>query len=82
MNQKGFSIVEIVLIVVVVAIVGGVGYMAYTNFLAPKSTDKTVDALPVKVESKKDLDTAATSLDNVSLDDIDSTDLDTVTNNL
>lgn len=81
MKERGFSVVEIVLIVVVVGILGGVGYMAYTNFLAPKAAN-TADATPVKVESKKDLDTVDKTLDNVSLDDVDTTDLDSATNNL
>ncbi len=81
MNQRGFSIVEIVLVVVVVAIVGGVGFMAYNNFLTPKATE-TADVKPVKVESKKDLETVDKTLDAVSVDDLDTSDLDSATNNL
>lgn len=81
MKERGFSLVEGVLVVVVVGLIGGVGYMAYTNFLTPKA-DKTADAQPVKVESKKDLETVDKTLDTVSLDDVDTTDLDSVTNNL
>lgn len=81
MKERGFSLVEGVLIIVVVGLIGGVGYMAYSNFLAPKA-DKTADAQPVKVESKKDLETVDKTLDTVSLDDVDTTDLDNVTNDL
>lgn len=81
MKERGFSLVEGVLIIVVVGLIGGVGYMAYSNFLAPKSTE-TADVKPVKVESKKDLETVDKTLDTVSLDDVDTTDLDSVTNNL
>lgn len=52
MKERGFSLVEGVLVVVVVCLIGGVGYMVYSNFLAPKA-DKTSDAQPVKVESKR-----------------------------
>ena len=87
-RQNGFTIVEAVVIVVIIGIVGGVGYMAYTNFVAP--TPATVTnvipsaspaATPVTVNSTADLESANTALDAVSIDDADTKQLDSATNN-
>ena len=82
-KQGGFSIIESLLILVVLVIVGVVGYMAYMNFLAPKAADTTTkeSSEQVKVESKKDLDKADKALDDVSLEDTDSTQIDEAADN-
>lgn len=76
MFEKGFGIVEVVLVIAVLVILGGVGWVAYNNFMAPKSNDssKTDTAshdemdMP-KIESSADLEKASTSLDDASFED-------------
>ena len=79
-QQRGFSLIEGLLIVAVLVIVGVVGYLGYSNFIAPKSdSTKAADTQPVKVESTSDLKKADTALDDVALDDSDSSQLDNIT---
>lgn len=78
-KQLGFSVVEGVLVVVTLAIVGAVGFLAYNNFGAPKdsgSAQSTKTNNDVKVESKEDLSKVDKSLDDVLLEDSDSTQID------
>jgi Tfp pilus assembly protein PilE len=82
-RQNGFSVVEGLLVVVVLVIIGAVGYLAYTNLWSPKpAADETAStaSAQVKVENTNDLNTASTALDNVSLDDSDSSQLDSAAN--
>ncbi len=79
MRQRGFTIIEIVITIAVVAILAGVGFVAYNNFATPKATqvgshtsDKSSDHdmnTMSAVDSTKDLDEAATSLDDASFED-------------
>ena len=85
-RQDGFTLVEAIFIVIILAIIGALGYLAYTNIIAPQSKTAETSSVassgssaPVKVESKKDLDTASSALDNVSVDDTDSSQLDSAT---
>lgn len=81
-KQRGFSPIEGILIVAVLVIIGTIGYLAYTNVIAPKTESaKSADAQPVKVESSADLKDADTALDAVALDDTDSAQLDSATDN-
>ena len=87
MNQRGFAVIEIVLVLAVVAILGGVGFVAYNNFAAPKTTGNdshssantddyhAMSDMPT-VSSTKDLDQAATSLDDPSFDIDGQSDID------
>jgi Tfp pilus assembly major pilin PilA len=80
-KRDGFTVVEVVMVVVGVVIIVGVGWLAYSNVLAPKASDlNTSDATPVEVENKSDLDKVNTTLDQLSLDDSDSNDLDKAVN--
>ncbi len=87
-RQHGFTIVEAVVLLVVLVIIGAVGYSAYTNFIAPQTQTASTATVassssspaPVKVETKADLDNAATALNNVSLDDSDTSQLNNATN--
>jgi hypothetical protein len=87
-HQNGFALIEGILIVVVLAIVGFVGYQAYSHLIAqnsPKATSvasgtPSPSAAPVTIQKKADLANAATALDSVSLDDSDSSQLDSISN--
>jgi Tfp pilus assembly protein PilE len=81
-KQDGFTLIEAIFIVIIVGIIGALGYLAYMNIIyANKAPDtSSTTAQPVKVESKKDLDTASTELDKVSVDDSDNTQFDSATN--
>jgi uncharacterized protein (UPF0333 family) len=80
-KQTGFAAFEFVLLAVVVAVLGFTAY----NYLGHKAVDSTgsvavsanVPSAP-QVKSTKDLDTAATTLDQVNVDEntLDSTQLD------
>ena len=83
-RQSGFSIVEVSLVAVVLIIIGGVGFMAYKNLIAPKvaitpaaapASSTTPSPSTATTTSKADLDSADTSLDAISLDDSDSSQL-------
>jgi Tfp pilus assembly protein PilE len=83
-RQNGFTVVEGALIVVVVAIAVAVGYLAYTNLVTHKPAETAAVAsessspspAAITVQKKADLDTASSALDSVSLDDSDSSQLD------
>lgn len=79
MRQRGFTIIEIVITIAIVAILAGVGFVAYNNFAMPKAThtsthtpdkssDHDMNAMSA-VDSTKDLDEAAVSLDDASFED-------------
>lgn len=78
---NGFSIVEILIVISVIILIGAVGWLAYTNMSAPKSADETseqtsADAPHVTVENEPDLDKADTALDDMNLEDSDTTEFD------
>ena len=69
-NQKGFSIIEIVLVVVVIGIIGTLGYV----FLNRQQAATTAATAPVVVPTAptitktSDLDTANSTLDQLDVD--------------
>lgn len=83
-GREGFSIVEGLLITAVLVVVGAVGYLAYSNLLAPKTTNDTTNAAaaakPVTVASSKDLDTVNNDLNQLTVDDSELTQLDSAIN--
>lgn len=83
-RTSGFSIIEGLLIIVALVIIGAIGYLAYSNFIkldsAESASTTSSSSKSVKVENKADLETAAINLDSLSLDDTDSSQLDSATN--
>jgi cytoskeletal protein RodZ len=80
-RREGFSVVEVILIFVVVVIVGAVGWLAYANIISPKSsTETSQDSASSKdtvtVDDEQGLDIVEESLDTLSLDDTESSELD------
>jgi Tfp pilus assembly major pilin PilA len=81
-KQSGFAIVELGFVLFVVAIIGVIGFMVYDNFLKPKPTETAVmtspspSVSPVQVRTASDLSKVDTQLSNVSVDDSDSSTLD------
>lgn len=81
MNKRnGFSIIEGIIIVVIVAIIVSLGLVFYNNYIAKKDTattqqeSQTADAdqtEPTQISSSSDLDTAATQLDQLDIEDTD-----------
>lgn len=54
-NQKGFSVVEILIVIVVVGLIGGVGFMVYKNHNKKPSTNSvatTTTTKPAATETK------------------------------
>ena len=89
MKKAGFSVFEIIIIIVVLAIVGAVGYLAYTNFFA-KNNDSSATVSPspqastgtdTAVKDSSDLDKVDKQLDDLTVDDTDSSQLDSSTSN-
>lgn len=87
MNQRGFSIVEVVLVLAVVVVLAGLGFVAYNNFAVPKtdSNKPSQDSSQShghdmndmsEVNSTKDLDQAASSLDDTSFDNDGQSEID------
>lgn len=81
-NNRGFSVVEVVVLLAVLVIIGALGYVAYNNLILNNdsqsaSSDEsalTADSLtsPVVIKSSSDLDKIAEELDSLSLEDSDS----------
>lgn len=88
-KRQGFTIVEIVIIIAVIAIVAAIGYMAYTNLGAKTDTEPAANtsssssetSKPVTVESTSDLDKVSSDLDALPIDDSDSAEFESKTNN-
>lgn len=83
-KNEGFSIVEIVIAVVVVAVIGAVGWMAYTNVFAPKTDETsqkptTTATEQVTIEDASDLDKVDETLDDITLEDEDTAELNAAT---
>ena len=83
-KRNGFTAIEALLVVAALVIVGGVGYMAYANLIAPKDTATTVESSEsstpaTTVTDTSDLDKVDRALDELSIDDSESTELDELT---
>ena len=88
MKKSGFTIVEVIVIVVTVIVIAGVGYMAYTNIFAKKDSSTSVKSSPspqasqtadATVDNTSDLDKVDKQLDELSIDDSDTSQLDSST---
>lgn len=80
-NNRGFSIVEIILIVAVITIIGFIGWKAWDTFSNNKTADTTVnvDQAPI-VNNTVDLDKSAAVLDATNIDGTESTQLNSEIN--
>lgn len=84
-NNKGFSIVEIILVVTVIAIAGFVGWKAWDAFSNNKTADTTqtqqinTDQAPT-VTDNTGLDKSTATLDAINIDGTESTQLKSQTN--
>lgn len=84
-NNKGFSIVEVVLVIVVVAVIGFVGWKAWDAFSNNKTADTTqtqqinTNQAPV-VNDNAGLDKSAATLDAINVEGTESTQLKSQTN--
>lgn len=72
-NNKGFSIVEVLIIVLVLALVGFIGWKVWDNLAnKPAATNDTTtqqETTPAtEVESKSDLDKVDKTLDDTNVD--------------
>ena len=84
MKNRGFTIVEAALIIVVVGIITTLGFVAYNQFVKPKTTQTSsaTETSVTTVNSSADLDTVASDLDAIDLSDKNDTmTLDTQTAN-
>ena len=84
MKNRGFTIVEAVLVIVVVGIITTLGFVAYNQFVKPKTiqTSSATETSVTTVNSSADLDTVASDLDAIDLSDKNDTmTLDTQTAN-
>lgn len=79
LNSKGIAHLVVVLIVVVVGVVGFAGYYVATH---KKTSEKTSQDIPAKIESKSDLDQASKALDSGSDSELDPSQLDDDLNDL
>jgi type II secretory pathway pseudopilin PulG len=80
-KSHGFGVVEIILVVVVIALIGLIAYRAWdanVNKSAQSSEQQNTAQSPdaPQIQSSKDLDTAATALDNTDIDGSSETELD------
>ncbi len=85
-NNKGFAPLEMFVIIVFISIVGFVGYNVFQNMSkdnqAATETTKTV-AVPATITTKIDASTAASALDQTSIDAfLDPAQLDNAINSL
>lgn len=81
-NQHGFSLGIVVVLALVVGLVGLVGYVAYDRFVASDADTQVVEqsavaedveavatSVPDEITDTRDLDSALTSLDQVTTDE-------------
>lgn len=83
-NNKGFSIVEVLIIVLVLALVGFIGWKVWDNLAnKPASNDTTTQqkAVPATdVKNKSDLDKVDKTLDDTNVDGNETQQLDSQVN--
>lgn len=89
-NQKGFSVIEIVIVVAVIALLGFVGYVFYNNLQGENAVDTSqnssqqasaddVEEAP-EINKTSDLDEASATLDSIDTES-DSSEIDNELNN-
>lgn len=79
-NNKGFSIVEIVIVVAIIALIGLIGFRVWdANQSTSEQTDTTQTDTAPSVNSDEDLDKADSALDETNLEGSESQQLDTET---
>lgn len=79
-NNKGFSIVEIVIVVAIIALIGLIGFRVWdANQSTSEQTDTTQTDTAPSVNSDEDLDKADSVLDETNLEGSESQQLDTET---
>lgn len=83
-HQRGFTVFEIVIVVVAVVILGTIGYLFYANVNSRDTETASVTPSPstevvTKIENTSDLDTTSTALDKLAIEDDDSAQLDSIT---
>jgi prepilin-type N-terminal cleavage/methylation domain-containing protein len=65
-NQKGFTIIEIVLVLVILGIIGLVGWRVWEVNMTPVSQEAAIQQTP-PIKSAADLDTTAKTLDDTNV---------------
>ena len=79
-RNKGFSIVEVVIILAVVALIGLIGWRVWMANQPADSETETVQVQDVQpIKSDKDLDKAASQLDEMNVEGSESQQLDSQT---
>lgn len=67
-NNKGFSIVEVMIIVLVITIAGFIGWKVWEATNAPKAAAPIAPAGQSEVQTKEDLDTVDKELDSADIE--------------
>lgn len=79
-NNKGFSIVEIVIVVAIITLIGLIGFRVWdANQSTSEQTETTQTDTAPSVNSDEDLDKADSALDETNLEGSESQQLDTET---
>lgn len=74
-NQQGFGLVVVLIAIVAVSLIGFAGFRIYDS--NPSSTESATTSQGSEISSSKDIDAAAESLNDPSLDNgVDDTQLD------